>query len=476
MMKVMQLSYDHLPFHLKPLLLYFSRSQKSKRTPVSRLMQLWMAEGLVDHDIPSKTSLEEATQSYLDALISSSLIMMDHIPSERSESFSVMIKVCYVHDVMHDFCSVISKKEKFFKLINSGDRFHASDFLHHRLTIHTDDSQVHKRCVLFNSNKCSAGSKHLRSLKVSRSLDNSRYICHTRHMRLVRVLQLGNIILGDSLVEEIGSLFHLRFLSIQAYMKAIPLSWVHLQNLETLLINTENTIISMVLLPRILKLSKLKHMSINMSFFFEDEEDADPRRILEAENSKLATLSRVLISYSQGTNDALAKFPNLQHLECTIMAPKCPTNGDWFPKFDVLNKLESLIAIYVEPLFTYAITLLPQLEILEIIDSYFIMAEWDASEDIYQSIKTLRLEYTKLSEWEVDRETFPKLEELILAHCEKLTEIPCAFRDIETLKSIRMLQSKRELGDSAIEIKKQVVDFAGEGRLYVHISHPYERR
>ncbi|KAG5608449.1 hypothetical protein H5410_019730 [Solanum commersonii] len=29
MMKVMQLSYDHLPYHLKPLLLYFARSQKN---------------------------------------------------------------------------------------------------------------------------------------------------------------------------------------------------------------------------------------------------------------------------------------------------------------------------------------------------------------------------------------------------------------------------------------------------------------
>ncbi|KAH0681858.1 hypothetical protein KY289_019610 [Solanum tuberosum] len=119
-MKVMQLSYDHLPYHLKPLLLYFARSRKSKRTPVSKLMQLWMAEGLVDHDIPSKCSLEEATQSYLDALISSNLIMVDHILSKKNVFFPVRIKVCYVHDVVHDFCSVKAKKEKFLKLINPG--------------------------------------------------------------------------------------------------------------------------------------------------------------------------------------------------------------------------------------------------------------------------------------------------------------------------------------------------------------------
>ncbi|KAK6791840.1 hypothetical protein RDI58_010921 [Solanum bulbocastanum] len=166
MMKVMQLSYDHLPYHLKPLLLYFGRSQKNKRTSVSKLMQLWMAEG--------------------------SLVMVDRSMSKSSRPFSVAIKVCYVHDVVHDFCSVKAKKEEFFKLINSDAPFHASDFIHRHLTIHTDDSQLHKRCALFNSNKCSAGSKHLISLKVKNWLDP---FSHIRHFGLVRVLQLGNIIL-----------------------------------------------------------------------------------------------------------------------------------------------------------------------------------------------------------------------------------------------------------------------------------------
>nr|NP_001233995.1 hero resistance protein [Solanum lycopersicum]CAD29728.1 hero resistance protein [Solanum lycopersicum] len=523
-MNVMQSSYDHLPYQLKPLLLYFARLQKSERTPVSMLMQLWMAEGLVDHDIPSKCSLEEVTESYLDALISSSLIMVDHIRSVSNWT-SVMMRACYVHDVVHDFCSVKAGKEKFFKLINSGDPFHASDFLHHRLTIHTDD----KKCVLFNSNKCSAGSKHLISLEVSSSLDNFGYIFHTRHMRLVRVLQLDDIVLQHHLVEEIGSLFHLRFLKIWTRdVKAIPLSWLNLQNLETLLISEEFSTI--VLLPRLFKLSKLKHVSIDQSSFFDkeeveveveeeeevevevEEEDEDKEeedtdniqsRILEGENSKLTTLSKVDISYSQGTNDALEKFQNLEHLDCTIIVPECPPkHGDWFPKFDVLNKLQSLTAVYkwshygypiieyhfptslkdlrlhsfpITPALLSVIAALPQLEILAIFYSDFMEDKWDASKDIYQSLKTLSLSYIKLSEWEVDRsETFPKLEELILERCYKLTEIPSAFEDIETLKIIHLTNIKRELGDSAIEIKKQIVEITGVDRLQVHLSGLYE--
>ncbi|KAH0756936.1 hypothetical protein KY290_020429 [Solanum tuberosum] len=424
MMKVMQLSYDHLPCHLKPLLLYFARSQKSKRTPVSTLMQLWMAEGLVDHD-----SLEEATQSYLDALISSSLIMVDHVPSE-SIWRSVMIRACYVHDVVHDFCSVKAKKQKFFKLINSGDPFHASDFLHHRLTIHTDDGQVHKRCVLFNFNKCSAGSKHLISLTVSGWLDDSRVPISLEVLKHSGLYESHPSVVGEP--PESGN-------SADQYRKYHGIT---AQNIET----------------------------------------------VKAEIC---------------TNDALKKFPNLQHLQCTIRIPKDPpTHGNWFPKFDVLNKLESLFVKYHNPWNDYvypneyhfpsslkelwlysfpvraallsAIAALPQLENLEIINSNFVETKWDASEDMYQSLKTLRLEYPKLLEWEVDRETFPKLEELILEDCYKLTEIPCAFGDIDTLKSIRVVHSNREIGDSAMEIKKDVAAYTGEDRLDVHISDVYE--
>ncbi|KAH0756934.1 hypothetical protein KY290_020427 [Solanum tuberosum] len=493
MMKVMQLSYDHLPYHLKPLLLYFARSRKSKQTQVSKLMQLWMAEGLVDHDIPSKCSLEEATQSYLDALISSNLIMVDYILTEKSRFFSVRIKVCYVHDVVHEFCSAKAKKEKFLKLINPGARFHASDFLHHRLTIHTDNSQLHKKCVLFKSKKCSFGSKHLISLKVSGSLLHFRYICHTRHFGLVRVLQLDSIDLKDSSMEEIGSLFHLRFLRIRTQgVKAIPVSWLNLQNLETLLINTGYS--TMVLLPRILKLSKLKHVKIDKSCFFEEEEDVD-NIMNQPKLEDLTTLSKVLISYTEATSNALEKFPNLQHLDCIILEPRyplTPTHGRWFPKLDVLNKLESLFVKYripkeylfhfrsslkelrlhffdMRPALLSAIAALPQLEILAIINSEFVEDKWDASEDMYQSLKSLTLRQVNLSEWQVDQGTFPKLEELIVEYCEEFTEIPCAFADIDTLKFIHLTNINCQVGDSAMKIKKDVIAFAGEDRLQVHL-------
>ncbi|KAK6793904.1 hypothetical protein RDI58_007357 [Solanum bulbocastanum] len=113
---------------------------------------------------------------------------------------------------------------------------------------------------------------------------------------------------------------------------------------------------------------------------------------------------------------------------------------------------------------------LPELEILVLNTFDFSKDKCDASEDIYQSLKTLHLENVKLSEWQVDRETFPNLEELMLEYCFKLKEIPSAFGDIDTLKSIRVVQSKHELGDSAMEMRKDVEAYTGENILHVHLS------
>lgn len=53
-------------------------------------------------------------------------------------------------------------------------------------------------------------------------------------------------------------------------------------------------------------------------------------------------------------------------------------------------------------------------------------------------------------------------------------EIPYAFRDIETLKSIQLVHIKRKLGDSAVEIKKDVAAYTWEERLDVHVKYTYE--
>nr|XP_016503654.1 PREDICTED: putative late blight resistance protein homolog R1B-17 [Nicotiana tabacum] len=67
-MKVIQLSYDHLSDHLKPYLLYLASYGKDQSIEISTLKYLWSSEGHVE---PTEMkSVEEVLEVYVDELIS----------------------------------------------------------------------------------------------------------------------------------------------------------------------------------------------------------------------------------------------------------------------------------------------------------------------------------------------------------------------------------------------------------------------
>ncbi|KAM3344896.1 hypothetical protein P3S68_024605 [Capsicum galapagoense] len=70
-MKVIQLSYDHLSDHLKPCFLYLASYPKDKDIEISSLKDLWSDEGLVE-----PTALKSVLEVYVDELISSSLVIV----------------------------------------------------------------------------------------------------------------------------------------------------------------------------------------------------------------------------------------------------------------------------------------------------------------------------------------------------------------------------------------------------------------
>ncbi|KAF3672209.1 hypothetical protein FXO38_06187 [Capsicum annuum] len=100
-MKVIQLSYDHLSDHLKPCFLYLASYPKDKDIEISSLKDLWSDEGLVE-----PTALKSVLEVYVDELISSSLVI---VRGGRHTS-------CQIHDLVHDFCSIKARKEKLFMM------------------------------------------------------------------------------------------------------------------------------------------------------------------------------------------------------------------------------------------------------------------------------------------------------------------------------------------------------------------------
>ncbi|PHT61782.1 hypothetical protein T459_34366 [Capsicum annuum] len=335
-MKVIQLSYDHLSGHLKPCLLYLASYPKDEDIAISWLKDLWSDELVEPTDLKSVEevtevyvdeliSVEEVTEVYVDELISSSLVI---VRGGRHLS-------CQIHDLVHDFCSIKARKEKLFYLKSSIflSLSSSSDMMLRRRTIiydediHSDDSSF------FSPEKRNPCAKHLLSLKIE---SGYLYNWHLRHLRLLKRLDLWGKILPDTFLKEIGMLIHLRCLRIELKAKALPPSFSNLCNLETLVVDNSGS--NLVLSPTIWGLAKLQYVSSSDCSVF----DSDIDKLTKLEN--MTTLECLNLSCSVDSEDIFKRFPNLRTLG--FVMDFSAAEQIYFPRLDVLNKLERVYAIF----------------------------------------------------------------------------------------------------------------------------------
>ncbi|KAL0417160.1 UNVERIFIED_CONTAM: putative late blight resistance proteinR1A-10 [Sesamum latifolium] len=95
-LKILSLSYNSLPIHLKPCFLYMGVFPEDNEIRITRLTKLWISEGFLK-PIGGK-SLEEVAEEYLTDLIDRNLILI------RKWTRSGKIKTCGVHDVLRELC------------------------------------------------------------------------------------------------------------------------------------------------------------------------------------------------------------------------------------------------------------------------------------------------------------------------------------------------------------------------------------
>ncbi|KAF3618115.1 dolichyl-diphosphooligosaccharide--protein glycosyltransferase subunit DAD1 [Capsicum annuum] len=498
-MKVIELSYDHLPHHLKPCLIYLASFPKDSEVDRDELKMYWRAEGLIEQT--GMKSVEEVMEVYLDNLISSSLVI----------AFSDIrnLPICHIHDLVHDFCLVKAREEKLFEKISSSDPSSSSDLMPRIVNIDCDKEHFGlNNFILFSSKMKRPSGKHLYFLEITgdEMEDHLSDACHLRHLRLLRVLILRSSFMRvkDSLLNEIGMLNHLRCLEIRTEVKSLPSSFSNLWNLETLLVDNKGS--TLVLLPRILDLVKLRELSMDRCSFFDMDTD-EP--ILITENSKLENLKELgtlVLSYSKETKDIFKRFPNLQELSFVLKESwDYSTERYWFPKLDFLTNLEFLNVEFessntndsgpslaknqswdfhfpsnLKTLVLYdfrltsdslsTIARLPNLEELFVLRTIIREEEWTrGEEDTFVNLKFLFLREVTFAKWEFGEESFPVLEKLQLCKCHMLEEIPTNFGDIGSLKIIELVKSP-QLEDSALKIKQYVEDMTGGDTLKVEIS------
>ncbi|KAM3376444.1 hypothetical protein P3S68_015159 [Capsicum galapagoense] len=223
--------------------------------------------------------------------------------------------------------------------------------------------------------------------------------------------------------------------------------------------------------------------------------------ILIAEDSKLENLKelgKLVLSYSNETEDIFIRFPNLQELILILKESwDYSTERYWFPKLDFLIELEFLkvkfessnandsgpslvtnwswdfhfpsnlkiLVLWDFPLTSDSLSTiarLPNLEELFLTRTIIQGEEWNmGEEDTFLNLKYLNLDEVILAKWEFGDESFPVLEKLGLWRCHKLEEIPPSFGYICSLKIIKLVESP-QLEDSAKNIKQYVEDLGGD--------------
>ncbi|XP_042037903.1 putative late blight resistance protein homolog R1A-10 [Salvia splendens] len=90
---ILSLSYAHLPHHLKPCFLFMAVFPEDEIIRASRLIRLWLAEGLLKHQSRCSKGLEEEAEEYLEDLVKRNLVIVSGIKSDGK------IKCCSLHIV-----------------------------------------------------------------------------------------------------------------------------------------------------------------------------------------------------------------------------------------------------------------------------------------------------------------------------------------------------------------------------------------
>ncbi|XP_058722137.1 disease resistance protein RPM1-like [Vicia villosa] len=215
--EILSLSYDELPCHLKPCMLYFGIYPEDYIINRKRLTRQWIAEEFVRQE--EGGTLEELAEKYLTELIHRSLVNVTKV------GFDGKIKSCQVHDIMRD---VIIKKMK------------ELSFCH---LCHRDDEQVSlgitrrfSIAVISNNDLTNTSNSGIRAVFV---FDKGEFPNHfidglIAKFKLLKVLDFENSLL-KSIPDDLGNLFHLRYLNLShTKVTVLPRSIGKLVNLETL--------------------------------------------------------------------------------------------------------------------------------------------------------------------------------------------------------------------------------------------------
>nr|GEV88943.1 disease resistance protein [Tanacetum cinerariifolium] len=434
-METLDLSYNHLPLHLRDCFLYLGGFPEDFKFPVRWLIWLWMAEGFIQE--AENQSFEDIGEAYLLDLVGRNLVIV----AERKSNGGV--KSFKVHDLVRELSLRIAQEERFFLKINSAESYQfIMSYKQHRMF-------TYQNIPILNFGHPPTPS--LRTLFCFLTPKSWIYDIaeHFRSFALLRVLDLRNCKLIN-LPEGIVLLVHLRYLAIWRLL-SFPSSLLNLTSLQTLIVRTSQ---NYLLLPsNISDLINLRHLASNRILYLPSINR--PMNLQTISEVKLGdsvgkiqkyfpVIKKISLILDSDEGNDFEVLPYLETLKLTriyrrkLTEPQLPKGEpncrNSFPK--TLKKL-TLVRCHLPWSDMSIIQSLPNLEVLKLND-ILKGALWKTDEAQFRQLKFLRLENLYIKQWEAYSINFPCLRQLEIAKCRYLEEVPLEIGDIPTLELIKI--------------------------------------
>ncbi|KAL3619506.1 hypothetical protein CASFOL_037076 [Castilleja foliolosa] len=464
-LRLLRLSYNHLPVYLKPCFLYMGVFEEDDEIKVSTLIKLWISEGFLK-PVSGDDSLETSAKGFLKDLVDRNLLIVE-LGSTGN------IKFCKIHDLLRDLCLKEGQKEGFYHVIGECSPRGINGQRRVIIPRNTSKSEYllsmpHVRSVI-----CAYGKfprcQNLRLMRTLHLYDPFEYITY-KDFQYVNLQHLAAEVLYAS-----------------SFISSLNLLW----NLKTIIISCSY---KSNLIVEIWKMHQLRHIEFKNGFHLPDPPSNEDDVVI-MENLQVVKGVRDF----KCSEEVVKRIPNIKKLSI-IYSKLMGTNIDEYYRISnikLLSKLESLNVSWDYdstggPYLNYPLTFpqslknlkirmankfewedmleklgsLPLLEKLKLWYGQFRTGMWEIVEGQFPSLKYLRLVGCHgLEHWttaEDSESIFPRLEKINIVCAEGLKNIPCEIGNISTLQEIKLIECNKAAVMSAKEMVEEQVQLQGE--------------
>ncbi|XP_057801537.1 putative late blight resistance protein homolog R1B-14 isoform X2 [Salvia miltiorrhiza] len=467
-LRVLKLSYDHLPAYLKPCFLYMGMFGEDEKIRVAELMRLWVSEGFLK-PIINKSSKTIANE-YLMELVDRNLILVHRFGAVGN------IKYCKMHDLVRDLSFQEAEKQRFYYVLGQ----HCPRGINSR-----------RRIFIPGSTSDKTVRDALQTMSRARS-----FICHDDRVpqlldfRFFRTLTTYKCS-SEYSQENVFQSVNLRYLSAEFRDEfQIPSSISLLWNLHTLIVSCWGGLKTAPV--EIWKMHQLKHVEfVYPGMYLPDPPSGHSDVMMENIETlkgvidfnlneevvkRIPNIKKLYIRYKHKVMDRvkclsyLHCLSKLETLRCFIddgsdeylQSISFPHSlkklhlqcGNFFHLEEILEKIGSL----------------PLLEKLRLICGQFATRSWEIVEGQFPSLKYLSLVWCGDMEcWTLEGSCLPRLEQLYLGYMESLEEFPSEIGEIPTLKSIGLWSCSESMAVSLKKIVEEQEELQGDPSIHVRV-------